>query len=193
MSDTTNPATQEPGKPGNLETIARLAYEMATHENARKTRRLEMAAGAAKLMFLIMNGRLSALNYAATAAALALAHGLARGIDDPKTAVAGLLEFLRRSEWHLDRKTSDRASPEDLGALAETLRDDLGRLGRPTDADEPELRISDSPWASLKAQLAATPPVGVPIQMPPDAPTDEPRTETGSDTATTAAEPVEAP
>ena len=170
MNDETNPEAQATGKPGDLETIARLAYEMATHENARKTRRLETATGVAKFMFMLMNSRLSALNYAATAAALTLAQGLARGIDDPETAEADLLEFLRRREWRLDRKTSDRASPEDLGALAETLRDDLGRLGRPTDADEPELRISDSPWASLKAQLAATPPVGVQLQAPPDAP-----------------------
>ena len=68
MNDETNPEAQATGKPGDLETIARLACEMATHENARKTRRLEMAAGVAKFMFLIANRRLSALNYAATAA-----------------------------------------------------------------------------------------------------------------------------
>lgn len=192
MSDTTNLATQEPGKPGNLETIARLAYGMATHENARKTRRLERLASTSKLLFSLLGGRVSALNYAATASALALTHGLARGIDDPETAEADLLELLRRAEWHLDRKTDDRMSPDDFRYLADSLLCDLATLELPR-GNEAELEISDSPWASLKTQLAATPPVGAPIQMPPDAPTDEPRTETGSDTATTAAEPVEAP
>lgn len=192
MSDTTNPATQEPGKPGNLETIARLAYEMATHENARKTRRLERLASISKSLFSLPGGRVFALNYAATASALALARGLARGIDDPETAEADLLELLRRAEWHLDRKTDDRMSPDDFRYLAEELLRDLATPELPR-GNVAELEISDSPWASLKTQLAATPPVGAPIQMPPDAPTDEPRTETGSDTATTAAEPVEAP